>query len=127
MDCWVATAGPDGQAYLVPLSFMWDGATVTVATAEQTPTARNLRATPRARLAFGPTRDVVLIDGTAEAFSLDTVPAGLADEFAARLWDVREEPRPYGYFRITPHRIQAWRESDELAGRTLMREGGWLV
>jgi hypothetical protein len=34
---------------------------------------------------------------------------------------------PYRWFRITPRRIQAWREANELAGRTLMRDGRWLV
>ncbi|MFI7307119.1 hypothetical protein ACIBM8_28280 [Micromonospora aurantiaca] len=33
---------------------------------------------------------------------------------------------PYRWYRITPHRIQAWREADELPGRTLMRDGNWL-
>jgi hypothetical protein len=28
---------------------------------------------------------------------------------------------------LRPVRIQAWRESDEIAGRTLMRDGAWVV
>jgi hypothetical protein len=127
IDAWVATADPQGTAYLVPLSFLWDGATLTVATPQESPTGRNLRAGRRARLAVGPTRDVVLMDGTVEAFSLETVPPGLGEEFAARLWDVRQEKQRYGYFRFTPVRIQAWRESNELAGRDLMRDGRWLA
>jgi hypothetical protein len=27
---------------------------------------------------------------------------------------------------LRPERIQAWREADEIAGRTLMRDGAWL-
>jgi flavin reductase (DIM6/NTAB) family NADH-FMN oxidoreductase RutF len=127
VDAWVATSGPAGAVYLVPLSFFWDGATVTMATAEHTPTARNLRATGRTRLALGDTRDVVLVDGTVAAFSLETVPPALAEEFAVRLWDVRKEPRPYGYFRVTPSRIQAWRGVAEDAGRVLMRDGRWSM
>lgn len=127
IDAWVATADPQGRAYLVPLSSLWDGATLTVATPEESPTGRNLRASRQAGVGVGPTRDVVLIDGTVEAFSLDSVPVELADEFAVRLWDVRQEKQRYGFFRITPRRSQAWRESDELAGRDLMREGPWLV
>ncbi len=33
----------------------------------------------------------------------------------------------YAYFRIVPGQVQAWREVNELAGRTLMRDGGWLA
>jgi len=46
-DAWVATASTSdgGEAHLVPLSFAWDGGRVILATAEATPTARNLLAT----------------------------------------------------------------------------------
>jgi len=37
------------------------------------------------------------------------------------------EHTPYRWFRISPRRIQAWREVDELADRELMRNGRWLV
>jgi Pyridoxamine 5'-phosphate oxidase len=126
-DAWVASADRDGNAYLVPLSFLWDGAALTVTTPESSRTARNLRASGRARLAIGPTRDVVLIEGAVEAFSRETVPDDLAAAFAAKLWDARQEADPYAYFRITPERIQAWREVNELTGRDLMRGGRWLT
>jgi hypothetical protein len=37
-----------------------------------------------------------------------------------------EEAKTFAYFRLTPERIQAWREENELAGRELMRHGAWL-
>lgn len=123
----MASADPHGNAYLVPLSYLWDGTTVTMATPEDSQTGRNLRASGRVRLGIGPTRDVVIVDGTVEAFSLETVPPALADEFAARLWDVRRERQRYGYYRVTPQRIQAWREANEILGRDLMRDGRWRV
>jgi hypothetical protein len=126
MDAWVATADHDGHAYLLPLSFLWDGTAFTVATPESSRTGRNLRSSGRARLAIGPTRDAVLVDGVVEAFTLETVPADLARAFAEKLWDPREETARYAYFQITPRRIQAWREENELADRDLMRDGRWL-
>jgi len=33
---------------------------------------------------------------------------------------------PYAYLRVTPRRIQAWREENELAEREVMRDGHWL-
>lgn len=42
VDVWVATASADGDPYLVPLSFDWDGETLLVATPTASPTARNL-------------------------------------------------------------------------------------
>lgn len=126
-DAWLASADPEGNAYLVPLSFLWDGGQITVTTPEASRTARNLRTSGRARLAIGPTRDVVMIDGSVEVFTLDTVPDDLAAAFAAKLWDARKETSRYAYFRISPDRIQAWRQVNELPGRDLMRDGRWLA
>ncbi len=70
--------------------------------------------------------DVVIIDGTVECVPIDGA-ADVADDFAAAAgFDPRAEPGVYVYIRITPSRIQAWRDVAELAGRTIMREGRWL-
>ncbi len=64
VDLWVASADETGEAYLVPLSFHWDGAALTLATPRASPTAVNLLRAGRARVALGPTRDVVIVEGT---------------------------------------------------------------
>jgi hypothetical protein len=38
----------------VPLSFLWDGATLLIATPAASPTSRNLQATGKVRLGVGP-------------------------------------------------------------------------
>ncbi|WP_327355065.1 pyridoxamine 5'-phosphate oxidase family protein [Streptomyces sp. NBC_01304] len=129
VDVWVATADPaTGTPYLIPLSYYWDGSTVLVATPAASPTGRNLRATGKVRLTLGPTRDVVLVEGTAQAFEPAELPDGVKDTFAARSgFEPRGLTAHYQYFRITPQRIQAWREGNELQGRDLMRDGRWVL
>ncbi|MFC0531990.1 pyridoxamine 5'-phosphate oxidase family protein [Phytohabitans kaempferiae] len=127
IDVWVSTAGPDGVPYLVPLSFSWIAGGLLLATPEKSVTGRNLRASGVAHLALGPTRDVVLVEGTVTAYSREEVPAELAERFAREHWDARESKPPYGYFLVTPRRIRAWREENELTGREIMRDGEWLV
>lgn len=129
-DVWVATAdGTSGVPYLVPLSFVWDGSTLLIATPAGSPTGRNLKATGRARLGVGPTRDVVMIEGTVvETFTPAELPKEEADNFATTIgFDPRELATPYRYFRLRPGRVQAWREANEIAGRELMRDGEWLI
>ncbi|GAA3066701.1 hypothetical protein GCM10017562_36290 [Streptomyces roseofulvus] len=122
VDLWLASRG-----HLIPLSFLWDGAAVLVSTPRASRTGRNLLADGRVRLALGPTRDVVMIDGTAEPVDLADLPAGTGDAFAAKTgFDPRGLTTPYQYFLIRPRRVHAWREADELDGRTLMRDGVWL-
>jgi nitroimidazol reductase NimA-like FMN-containing flavoprotein (pyridoxamine 5'-phosphate oxidase superfamily) len=129
VDAWVATSDGQGDTpYMVPLSYFWDGQTLLVATPGASPTGRNLRASGKARLGIGPTRDVVIVEGTVRALEEAELPAGVADAFAAKTgFDPRQLTTAYLYFRITPRRVQAWREADELSGRDLMRDGAWLV
>jgi hypothetical protein len=126
IDLWVASASPDGAPYLVPLSFDWDGEALLVATSATSVTGRNLAGTAVVRLGLGETRDVTMIDGDVEVIELAALPGERADAFARRAgFDPRADPS-CRWFRITPRRIQAWREVNELAGRDLMRDGRWL-
>ncbi|MEP6560478.1 MAG: pyridoxamine 5'-phosphate oxidase family protein [Nakamurella sp.] len=125
VDAWVATAGD--QPYLVPLSFLWDGYFLLMATLESNPTAKNLRVNPRVRVALGTTRDVVLIEGTASALPPEELTRELGDQFAIKAgFDPRKSPG-FIFFRVGPLLIQAWREVNEFAGRDLMRDGTWLL
>jgi hypothetical protein len=127
VDAWVATAAGD-TPNLAPLSFLWDGETFLVATAEAGRTGRNLAATGRVRLGIGLVRDVVLVEGTVEVLEPEDIPGDVGDRFAAKTgFDPRAESTRFRYFRIRPRRVQAWREVDELAGRDLMRDGAWLA
>ncbi|MDQ0941713.1 pyridoxamine 5'-phosphate oxidase family protein [Streptomyces sp. V1I1] len=129
VDAWVATADPEsGTPYLVPLSFLWDGVTLLVATQSSSPTSRNLQATGKVRLGIGPTRDLVLVEGTVLALEAAELKDEVGDAFAVKTgFDPRELTSPYLYFRIHPQRIQAWREANEIEGRELMSGGHWIV
>ena len=127
IDLWVATSSADGEPYLVPLSFDWDGEAIILSTPASSRTARNLAANPVVRLALGLTRDVVLVDGRAELLAIDALAPGEADRFAARAgFDPRESRSEYRWIRVVPRRIQAWREVEELDDRDLVRDGVWL-
>ncbi|MFD8788146.1 pyridoxamine 5'-phosphate oxidase family protein [Kitasatospora sp. NPDC059599] len=128
VDLWLASASPDGDPYLVPLSFDWDGGTLLLATPADGPTGRNLAAGRGTRLALGHTRDVTVVEGAVEVLAMDALPRSRGDRFAARTgFDPRGLATAYHWFRVTPRRVRAWREADELAGRELMRDGRWLV
>jgi len=127
-DAWVATAAA-GEPYLVPLTLAWVRERVLLATDGTSRTAVNLAATGTARLALGATRDVVMIDAVlAETFPVAEAPSWVADGYAATAdWDPRGAGGTYVYLVLRPDRVQAWREENEISGRTLMRHGTWLV
>ena len=63
-----------------------------------------------------------------EAAALGEAPDEVAEAFAGQSdWDPRVSGKPFVYLRLRPERIQVWRESDEIAGRTVMRDGEWLA
>jgi Pyridoxamine 5'-phosphate oxidase len=125
IDVWVATASAAGAPYLVPLSLAWVDDRVVIAVEQTSLTGRNLIASGAARLAVGPTRDVVMIDAVLEQ-TVDVTDEALGAAYVAQAdWDPRTSGG-YVFLVLRPVRVQAWREANELAGRTLMRDGRWL-
>jgi len=125
-DAWVATAeGGSESPYLMPLSFLWDGTTLLVATPSSSPTGHNLRASGKVRLGIGPTRD--LVEGTVRAGDHRDLRRGRRRLRGQNQLRPRRLTSPYLYLRIHPQRLQAWREANELEGRELMRGGCWAV
>lgn len=127
IDVWVATASPSGDPHLVPLSLAWVADRAVIAVESGSATARNLAGGRSARLALGPTRDVVLLDVELErTVGVDDDPV-LGAAYAAQAdWDPRGI-RGYVFLVLRPSRVQAWREANELRGRLLMRDGEWLA
>ena len=127
VDCWVASASATGDAYLIPLSFVWYEEQITMATLVASRTTRQLRRAGRGRIALDGTRDVVLVEGPLTFIATSEVAPGLADAFAKACdFDPRRSPGEYVYITLTPRSIRAWREENELAGRDIMRDGAWL-
>ncbi|RBY80536.1 pyridoxamine 5'-phosphate oxidase family protein [Geodermatophilus sp. TF02-6] len=134
VDVWVATAGTGdadaSQPHLVPVSLAWIDERAVIAVEESSRTARNIAGGGTARLGAGPTHDVVLLDVRLERSLPVPDPAAheLAERYAAQAdWDPRTTGPGYRFLVLRPERIQAWREADEIPGRTLMHAGAWLV
>lgn len=127
IDVWVATASADGVPHLVPVSLAWVDERVVIAVAGSSATARNLASSGQARLAVGPTRDVVMMDAVLESVVDVAADDALGTAYVAQAdWDPRRSSG-YVFLVLRPVRVQAWREANEIAGRTLMRDGSWLV
>jgi hypothetical protein len=59
---------------------------------------------------------------------LADAPPALAQRHADQAdWDPRTARGRFTFVVLRPDRIQAWREATEIAGRTLMCPGSWVV
>lgn len=127
IDTWVATASAAGVPHLVPVSLAWVDERIVIAVEASSVTARNLATSGTARLAVGPTRDVVMVDALREKTVDVAADDELGEAYVAQAdWDPRGDTG-YVFLVLRPVRVQAWREANEIAGRTLMRDGRWLV
>jgi hypothetical protein len=127
IDVWAATAAAAGGPHLVPVSLAWLDERVVIAVEGTSVTARNLTASAEARLAVGPTRDVTMMDVVLERVVDVADDEALGAGYVRQAdWDPRRDTG-YVFLVLRPTRVQAWREANEIAGRTLMRDGTWLV
>jgi hypothetical protein len=68
-----------------------------------------------------------MIDATVESITptADARPA-IGDAYAGQAdWDPRQG-EGFVFVVLEPVRMQAWREADEIPGRTIMRRGAWV-
>ena len=127
IDVWVATASAAGEPYLVPVSLAWVEGRVVIAVEASSLTARNLTASGKARLGVGQTRDLAMIDTVLERVVDVADDEALGAAYVRQAdWDPRRSPG-YVLAVLRPVRMQAWREANEIPGRTLMRDGNWLT
>jgi hypothetical protein len=129
LDGWVASSSSSGVPHLVPLSLAWNGQDLIIATEPAAITTRNIIETGRGRIALGESHDVVMIDVTLDqsAEAAQTSDAIVESYVAQADWDPRSVDGPFVILVLRPSRVQAWRETNEIRGRTLMREGHWLT
>ena len=115
---WLGTVRPDGRPHLVPVWFLWDGATVLVFS-KPDQKIRNLQSNPQAIVALDDTEggeDVVMLEGEATLLERGSVTPALpayAEKYAAKLaefgWTGESMGQEYTEsIRITPTRFRVW-------------------
>ncbi|HEU5416760.1 MAG TPA: pyridoxamine 5'-phosphate oxidase family protein, partial [Streptosporangiaceae bacterium] len=106
----------------------WHEGMVIVAVEARSRTARNASASGQARLALGPSRDVVMIDAQASVVTRQDAGPAIAGSYRERTgWEPGSDGGEWVYLLLRPVRIQVWRDVAEIAGRTVMRDGAWLA
>ena len=112
----------------MPLSLCWHDGKVVVAVEGRSRTARNASVSGQARLALGPSRDVVMIDAAAAVVACSGADPALSGAYRDRTgWVPGADGGEWVFILLQPTAMQVWREVDEIAGRTVMRDGAWLA
>ena len=109
---WLASVRPDGRPHLVPVWFLWEGATILIFSKPANQKIRNLRHTPAVTVALDQTDhcdDITALEGIAAFLDNPTVTTALpayAEKYAERLanlgWTAEQMAREYSQaIRIT--------------------------
>ena len=128
-DAWLTTAGAKGP-HLVPLSLAWDAhqEAIIFCTEGKNRTTHNIAEQPSVQIALGSTRDVLMIHGKATVLGNVNELHPTAELFASQVgWDPRGDSDRWVFIHVAPRRMMAWREVNEINGRTIMRHGQWLL
>jgi len=116
---WLGTVRPDGRPHLVPVWFLWDGATLFIYSQPDAQKLRNLAANPAVTVALEAAdegEDIAIIEGTASVMDATGDPsivpayavkyargiAGLGLTIETMLADYSK------LIRVTPRRLMAW-------------------
>ena len=115
---WLSSVRPDGRPHLVPVWFLWDGATILIFSQPNNQKIRNIRHSPNVALALDSVGgdDVVIIEGRAELIDdpdVNTTLEVYAKKYAGLLQDMsttaEEMAKSYSQgIRVTPMKFRGW-------------------
>jgi len=128
---WLASTRPDGRPHLVPLWFLWDGATVLLFSLPETQKVRNLHHNPAVTLSLEAADrgyDIVILEGRASLLDdprlRGDMPA-FVEKYAGlpRRWEPAEWAEKFSQaIRVAPTRLVAWMtRPDRLPQRRVIR------
>lgn len=115
---WFGSVRTDGRPHMVPVWFLWDGATILIFSQPKDQKIRNLQNNSHVTLALEAANDggdIAIIEGVAELIDDDvnvTLPDYVA-KYGARIqqmgWKVADMAATYSQgIRVTPTRLIAW-------------------
>lgn len=113
---WLSSVRPDGRPHLVPVWYLWDGATILIFSQPGVQKVRNILHNNQVVLALNTLdegEDVVIVEGEAELLpdgSVDSTLPAFAEKYARLMADIDSSPEIMAAsytqaIRVTPRRF----------------------
>jgi Pyridoxamine 5'-phosphate oxidase len=110
---WVCTTRPDGRPHAMPVWGLWQGDELLFSTDPQSVKARNLADRPQVVVHLESGDDAVIVDGRSHLISASDLPAGFVDDYEHKYTHRIDTSDPsFGFYRVVPSVVLAWREQD---------------
>jgi pyridoxine/pyridoxamine 5'-phosphate oxidase len=110
---WIATTSGEGQPHAMPVWGLWIDGAFLFSTGRNAHKGRDLAANPKISVHLESGDDVVILEGTAEELTEQTLPAGYADAYEAkyRFRPNTSDPADATY-AVRPHVAFTWLEAN---------------
>jgi hypothetical protein len=110
---WICTTRSGGRPHAMPVWGLWLDDALLFSTDPDSLKARNLAARPDVVVHLESGDDVVVLEGRAERLAGAEVPAEFGDAYEDK-YAVRVDTSDpaFGFYRVAPARVLAWREQD---------------
>jgi hypothetical protein len=110
---WVCSTRADGRPHAMPVWGLWLGDAVLFSTDPESVKARNLAARPDVVVHLESGDDVVVVEGRVERLAGTDLPPEFADAYEVKYAIRVDTSDPaFGFYRVAPARVLAWREQD---------------
>jgi PPOX class probable F420-dependent enzyme len=110
---WVVTSRADGRPHAMPVWGLWLDDAVWFSTDRGSLKGRNLAARPEVVVHLESGDEVVVVEGSAERVDGAALPAAFVDDYETKYAERLDVSNPmFGFYRVRPSRVLAWREAD---------------
>ena len=110
---WICTTRADGSPHAMPVWGLWLEDAVWFSTDPQSYKGRNLAARPDVIVHLESGDELVVVQGRAEKVPPADLAAGFVPAYTAKYGHELDTSNPdFGFYRVAPARVLAWREAD---------------
>lgn len=110
---WICTTRADGRPHAMPVWGLWSDGAVMFSTDSQSYKGRNLAARPDIVVHLESGDEVVVVEGRAEWVTQAGLPDSFVGDYAEKYGHTLDVTDPaFGFYRVAPVRVLAWRETD---------------
>jgi hypothetical protein len=119
---WIVTTRGGGHPHAMPVWGLWLEDAVLFSTDPESVKARNLADRPDLVIHLESGDEVVVVEGRAERVAGADLPGGFVDAYDAKYGHRVDTSNPmFGFYRVRPQRVLAWRETEFPTSATRFR------
>ena len=110
---WICTTRADGRPHAMPVWGLWLTDAIVFSTDPASIKGRNLAARPELVVHLESGDETVIAEGRAERLTADELPIDFVAAYEAKYGHHVDTSNPmFGFYRLRPSRVLAWREAD---------------